>query len=170
MKGYIAFATEMKKFFLGLDYCDVFFCGRHKNCELLYSRRETRLLVFVVQSLSSVRSPQRASKYDILAASKRLKLVETSSYHAHKLATQTPFASTERHSLSWSNVSMTVQRKGMDDLQVLSGIDGSIRSNKLCCILGHSGSGKTSLLSVLAGKAVTSGGICVKREVHRPLL
>jgi ABC-type lipoprotein export system ATPase subunit len=76
-----------------------------------------------------------------------------------------PFAAREGRSLSWSNVSMTVQRKGMDDLQVLSGIDGSIRSSELCCILGHSGSGKTSLFSVLAGKVVTSGGICVKREV-----
>lgn len=72
-----------------------------------------------------------------------------------------PFKERPGHSLAWNNVSMSISRKGKDDLQVLSNLSGCIQPKKLCCILGHSGAGKTSLLNVLAGKATSHGNITV---------
>lgn len=45
---------------------------------------------------------------------------------------------------------------------ILSGVSGAIRSGRVCAVMGPSGAGKTTFLSVLSGKiASTSGTICV---------
>ena len=53
-----------------------------------------------------------------------------------------------------------IYRVGTVDVHALRGVDLSIPSGELCCIVGRSGSGKSTMLHVLAGlEKVTSGEI-----------
>ena len=71
------------------------------------------------------------------------------------------FAPRPGHSLSWTNVNLKI-----GDKQVLANHEGMIQPNEILCIMDHSGSGKTSLLHVLAGKISSAGKtIQVTRDV-----
>lgn len=59
--------------------------------------------------------------------------------------------------LSWADVCYTVKVK-KDDKQILKNISGHAEPGTFTAILGASGSGKTSLLSVLADRLLTSKG------------
>ncbi|CAE7029711.1 ABCG11 [Symbiodinium natans] len=58
---------------------------------------------------------------------------------------------------SWSNVSMTVKKGQKQEKQILSNINGSLSSGKVCALMGPSGAGKTSLLNVLAARIRSRG-------------
>ena len=62
------------------------------------------------------------------------------------------FAPRPGHTLSWTNVNLKIGKK-----QILANHEGIIQPNEIVCIMGHSGSGKTSLLHVLAGKISNRG-------------
>ena len=71
------------------------------------------------------------------------------------------FAPRPGHTLSWNNVNLKIGKK-----QILANHEGIIQPNEILCIMGHSGSGKTSLLHVLAGKISNNGkDLQVTRDV-----
>ena len=76
----------------------------------------------------------------------------TTSDEASDVESSHLFSPRTGHHMSWK-VSLSVGKKN-----ILGDVHGSIRPHELCCIMGHSGSGKTSLLNVLAGKPF--GGKC----------
>lgn len=76
-----------------------------------------------------------------------------------------PFAQRPGRTLTWSDISMSVNPKHGEEKKILDSISGSINPQALSAIMGHSGAGKTSLLNVLAGKAITSGTISVSRKM-----
>ena len=73
-------------------------------------------------------------------------------------------------SLEWTNVSFT-----RDNLPILSSVSGMLESNKLTAVIGPSGSGKSAMISVLAGRLLgdsgsrkVSGDISVCGEIVQP--
>lgn len=80
-----------------------------------------------------------------------------------------PFKIRPGHFLSWDNVDMKVSRKKNDTLHILRGVSGQTKPSELTGIMGESGSGKTSLLEILAGRLTSNstrrtdikGSICM---------
>jgi ABC-type lipoprotein export system ATPase subunit len=63
--------------------------------------------------------------------------------------------------MTWENMNFTVK----DELQVLDQVSGGVESGEVCAIMGPSGSGKSSLLNVLAGRSATGGDVKVHGTV-----
>ncbi len=51
--------------------------------------------------------------------------------------------------LEWKNVNLT---HNPTDKAILKNLNGSVKSGELYCIMGQSGAGKSSLLSILTGR------------------
>ena len=66
----------------------------------------------------------------------------------------------EPKELTWSKVNFQVGEK-----KILEDIWGTVPAGKVCAILGPSGSGKSSLLNVLAGRSATAPGIVVDGKI-----
>lgn len=64
------------------------------------------------------------------------------------------------HDIAWSDVSFKVGEK-----LILNNCYGSVPAGSVCAILGPSGSGKSSLLNVLAGRSASAPGIVVAGTV-----
>ena len=64
--------------------------------------------------------------------------------------------------LTWRNVSFTVG----EDAHILSHCWGEVPVNEVCAIMGPSGSGKSSLLNVLAGRCSSAGKSSIEGEVY----
>lgn len=56
------------------------------------------------------------------------------------------------HHLSWDGADMKIVRKKGGTLHILDSVSGEVKPKELTCIMGQSGSGKTSLLNFLAGR------------------
>eukprot|EP00171_Calliarthron_tuberculosum_P011662 IDg11662t1 len=57
-------------------------------------------------------------------------------------------------------------QKSIDQKKILSSITGGVRSGQILAIMGSSGAGKTSLLSLLAGRITNSKGARATGTVH----
>jgi ABC-type bacteriocin/lantibiotic exporter with double-glycine peptidase domain len=64
--------------------------------------------------------------------------------------------------ISWSNVNFVVKEK----TKVLSNCWGAVKAGQVCAVMGPSGSGKSSLLNVLAGRSSSTTGIAVEGNVR----
>ena len=64
------------------------------------------------------------------------------------------------HDIAWCNVSFKVGEK-----VILDNCYGNVPAGSVCAILGPSGSGKSSLLNVLAGRSASAPGIIVDGSV-----
>jgi ABC-type multidrug transport system ATPase subunit len=55
-------------------------------------------------------------------------------------------------------------RKSFDanKTEVLKGVDLKIKKNSIFCLLGHNGSGKTTMMNILLGFLDSSSGVIVK--------
>lgn len=89
-------------------------------------------------------------------------------FHGHLDLNET-FASIDKSSgkqksveLGWSGIDFRVNG---GTKQILHGCEGSIRPGDLCCIMGPSGAGKTSLLNILAGRVSTNSKVVVKGSI-----
>lgn len=63
--------------------------------------------------------------------------------------------------MNWSGLNFVVK----DELKVLSNVSGRVESGEVCAIMGPSGSGKSSLLNVLAGRSATGGPVKISGTV-----
>lgn len=73
-------------------------------------------------------------------------------------------------SIKYENISLTTKKSknSRNKLQVLSNVSGFIQAREITAVLGESGSGKTSLINVLAGRATygnVSGDIFVNGRI-----
>jgi ABC-type transport system involved in cytochrome bd biosynthesis fused ATPase/permease subunit len=64
--------------------------------------------------------------------------------------------------ISWSDVNFVVKEK----TKVLSGCWGEVKAGQVMAVMGPSGSGKSSLLNVLAGRSSSTTGIVVEGNVR----
>jgi ABC-type multidrug transport system ATPase subunit len=71
-----------------------------------------------------------------------------------------PDGSHESHDISWADVNFKVGEK-----TILTDCYGSVPAGSVCAIMGPSGSGKSSLLNVLAGRSASAAGISVSGTV-----
>ena len=71
------------------------------------------------------------------------------------------FSKRQALGMSWHHLNFVVN----DELKVLDSVSGSVESGELCAIMGPSGSGKSSLLNVLAGRSATGGNVKVNGTV-----
>eukprot|EP00602_Paraphysomonas_sp_CaronLab_P000855 CAMPEP_0185030922 /NCGR_PEP_ID=MMETSP1103-20130426/18064_1 /TAXON_ID=36769 /ORGANISM="Paraphysomonas bandaiensis, Strain Caron Lab Isolate" /LENGTH=608 /DNA_ID=CAMNT_0027566227 /DNA_START=89 /DNA_END=1912 /DNA_ORIENTATION=- len=71
------------------------------------------------------------------------------------------FDTRKKQDISWSDINFVVKNK----TKVLTDCWGSVKSSNVCAILGPSGSGKSSLLNVLAGRSATAGDVVVTGKV-----
>lgn len=68
--------------------------------------------------------------------------------------------------ISWSDLNFTVSGKGgKQSVKVLDNVWGTVKSGEVCCIMGASGAGKSSLLNVLAGRSASAPGISIKGKI-----
>lgn len=56
--------------------------------------------------------------------------------------------------VSFENVKYTVATRKGEMKEILHGVSGSVKPGELCCIIGPSGAGKTSLMDTLAGRII----------------
>ncbi len=63
--------------------------------------------------------------------------------------------------ISWRDLNFKV-----GDKSVLSNCWGNVAANEVCAIMGPSGSGKSSLLNVLAGRSSSTGNIRIEGQVR----
>jgi ABC-type multidrug transport system ATPase subunit len=78
-----------------------------------------------------------------------------------------PFSRREGRTLKWRNVSMTLQGKSDEpDQKILDNVWGEVPRGETTAIMGSSGAGKSSLLNVLAGRAMSRGRITVQAQVR----
>eukprot|EP00729_Bicosta_minor_P011839 gene11839-2362_t len=52
----------------------------------------------------------------------------------------------------FEDVKYTVTTRKGESKEILHGVSGSVKPGELCCIIGPSGAGKTSLMDTLAGR------------------
>lgn len=64
--------------------------------------------------------------------------------------------------MTWDKLNFTVK----DELKVLDNVSGCVESGSVCAIMGPSGSGKSSLLNVLAGRSASGGDVKVQGTVR----
>jgi hypothetical protein len=62
--------------------------------------------------------------------------------------------------ISWSSVNFTVKGK-----TILSNAWGDVKQGEVCAVMGPSGSGKSSVLNVLAGRSSSGGDTLISGEV-----
>jgi len=62
--------------------------------------------------------------------------------------------------ISWSSLDF---RAG--ETMILNKVWGTVKSGEVCCIMGASGAGKSSLLNVIAGRSTTSGNVKVSGKI-----
>ena len=71
--------------------------------------------------------------------------------------------------LGWSNVSFTLAPKAVKasgkDPRILKNLKGSAKPGEVVALMGASGCGKTSLMNVLSGRAVSMGGHVVQANL-----
>ena len=58
----------------------------------------------------------------------------------------------ESVSLEWRDVDYILPQSDGSERYILQGCAGNVQPGELCCIIGPSGAGKTSLLNILAGR------------------
>lgn len=63
--------------------------------------------------------------------------------------------------MSWNDLNFVVN----DEKNVLDNVSGGVKSGEVCAIMGPSGSGKSSLLNVLAGRSATGGAVKISGNV-----
>lgn len=73
----------------------------------------------------------------------------------------TMFDKRKSQDISWEDINFTVNK----EIHVLRNVWGSVKAGKVCAILGPSGSGKSSLLNVLAGRSASSGPVRITGHV-----
>ena len=68
------------------------------------------------------------------------------------------------------NVGKTFRTGGKPPAEILTGVNLTINKGQFVAVIGHSGCGKSTMLSMIAGlEQVTSGAVCFKeREIDRP--
>ncbi|CAJ0919507.1 20573_t:CDS:2 [Entrophospora sp. SA101] len=54
---------------------------------------------------------------------------------------------------------------GLNGIEIIGGITGSLQHGRTCAIMGPSGVGKTTLIALLAGKAKRSNGIIKGKKI-----
>jgi len=67
--------------------------------------------------------------------------------------------------ISWSDLQFTA-KTAKGDLKILDNVWGTVQSGEVCCIMGSSGAGKSSLLNVLAGRSSTGGNVKVAGNIQ----
>jgi len=78
-----------------------------------------------------------------------------------------PFLPREGKELTWTNMSMTlVAKKGKEEKALLSNIWGEVPKKEITAIMGPSGSGKSSLLNILAGRLQTNSSLTVTADIR----
>jgi len=63
--------------------------------------------------------------------------------------------------MSWSDLKFVVK----NEINVLKSVNGGVESGEVCAIMGPSGSGKSSLLNVLAGRSASGGDVKITGTV-----
>lgn len=78
-----------------------------------------------------------------------------------------PFLPREGKELLWTNMNMSLAgKKGEEDKVLLSNLWGEVPKKEITAIMGPSGSGKSSLLNILAGRQQTNSKLTVTADIH----
>lgn len=68
--------------------------------------------------------------------------------------------------ICWSNVNLTLKSKKRDDRKILNNLSGEAEAGQLLAIMGPTGCGKTSLVSVLSGRVVGNKKLYLSGNVY----
>ena len=78
-----------------------------------------------------------------------------------------PFAQRDGKTLTWRNINMTLAgTKKEKDRKLLQGVWGEVPAKELSAIMGPSGSGKSSLLNILSGRASSRGRLTIESDIR----
>ncbi len=78
-----------------------------------------------------------------------------------------PFAQRDGKTLTWRNINMTLSgTKKEKDRKLLDGVWGEVPAKELSAIMGPSGSGKSSLLNILSGRASSRGRLTIESDIR----
>jgi ABC-type multidrug transport system ATPase subunit/ABC-type multidrug transport system permease subunit len=133
------------------------------------------------KSISEFPPSGSSSAVDVMAEDGKIELTESkdveeqmeSTFPAEEApATETtvfvdPFQAREGRDLVWKDVNMTLVAKGdTPERKLLDNVWGEVPKGQVTAIMGASGSGKTSMLNILAGRVKTAGAITIKADVR----